>query len=228
MGATDRVAHCPVCLTEYRAGVSICPDDSTMLVPGPAPDPGDGRKIERGTIVVIRRPAHDPADMEAVDLFGREEHPVRVVLAILAREDAPDLIDALEAEGVGARLGDPTPEGGVQVIVHDHKLADAQAILVEFTGDPSLVDDVGVEDPQRHGDDEGWPDGRPDSDGSVGVSTGRLIDLATMADRLAEAGIDVRMEVPDPNVEGRPGVTGTLWVDRDAVTRAREILGIST
>jgi hypothetical protein len=36
------------------------------------------------------------------------------------------------------------------------------------------------------------------------------------------------MEVPDPSDEGRPGVTGTLWVDRDVVTRAREILGIST
>jgi len=227
MGTTDRVAHCPVCLTEYRAGVSICPDDSTMLVPGPASDPGDGREIERGTIVVIRRPADDLDDVEAVDLFGREEQPVRVVLAILAREDAPDLVDALEAEGVGARLGDPAPEDGVEVIVHDTKLADAQAILVEFTGDASLVDDVGVDDGEPKSDDLAWPDGRPNEDGFVGVSTGRLLDLATMADRLAEAGIDVRMEVPDPSDEGRPGVTGTLWVDRDAVTRAREILGIS-
>src|SRR2546423_490625 len=60
----------------------------------------------------------------------------------MVEEDAPDLVAALEAESVGARLGDQTDDGGVEVLVHDTDLAAAQAVLVDFTGDPSLVDEV--------------------------------------------------------------------------------------
>jgi hypothetical protein len=179
---------------------------------------------QRGTITIIRRPRED-ADAEAPgDLFEREEHPVRVVLAIVARTDANDLIDTLEAENIGARLGDPTPEEGVEIIVHDTKLADAQAILVDFTGDPSLVDDMKIDGGE--GDDPDWPDGRPDDDGFVAVSSGVAADMAVLAERLAAAGIDVRMEVPDPADRDRPGAVGALWVDREDLDIARTTIGI--
>jgi hypothetical protein len=71
-----------------------------------------------------------------------------------------------------------------------------------------------------------WPDGRPGDDGFAAVSSGNLTDLAIQADRLAAAGIDVRMEVPDPVDRDKPGVSGTLWVDRDELETARDALGI--
>src|SRR3989442_630654 len=184
------------------------------------PDEASDEGAPRGTIEVVQRPGMGDGEGQDPDLFEREEHPTRIVLAVIETEDAPDLIDALEAEGIGARLGEPTSDDGVEVLVHDTNVPNAQAILVEFTGDATLVDDVDL-DPQPS------PDGseRPD-DGWAQVSSGRLLDLGPLANRLSQAGIDVRMEVPDLTAQDRPGEMGTLWVDRGNLERARITLGI--
>jgi hypothetical protein len=186
-------------------------------------EPGEASEggVRLGTIEVVQRPpGPEDGDEQGTDLFEREEHPTRIVLAVIETEDAPDLIDALAAEGIGARLGEPTSDDGVEVLVHDTNLPDAQAILVEFTGDPTLVDDVDL-DPDRSPDESERPD-----DGWAQVSSGRLVDLGPQANRLSHAGIDVRMEVPDLTAQDRPGEMGTLWVDRGHLERARVALGI--
>ncbi len=184
------------------------------------PGAASGGDARPGTIEVVQRPSDRDDGEQDTDLFEREEHPTRIVLAVMETEDGPDLIDALEAEGIGARLGEPTSDDGVEVLVHDTNLPDAQAILVEFTGDATLVDDVDL-DPERPPDESERPD-----DGWAQVSAGRLSDLGPQANRLSQAGIDVRMEVPDLTAQDRPGEMGTLWVDRGHLERARIALGI--
>ncbi|MDP9330624.1 MAG: hypothetical protein M3P11_08320 [Actinomycetota bacterium] len=237
MPAPERVTHCPQCLTEYGPGVSVCPLDGTLLVAGPDaqaanedPDDFDGTEGEeepQGAITVFhRRDVATPAEEDEAgdgDLFWQEEHPVGVKLAIIAREDARDFIAALEAEGVGAKMGDPTPEDGVEIIIHNANLAAAQAILVDFTGDPSLVDDIEVE-PSEVENDSIWPDGRPDGDGFVEVSSGRLVELDAQAQTLAATGMDVHMEIFDGTDPHR--TSGAIWVAREDLDRARETLHI--
>jgi hypothetical protein len=225
-GSEDRV-HCPVCDAEYDPGVSICVDDGTLLVAGPAPEdePGDDGPqddddddLTRGRIEVVRleRPLSktDAADGTPSDLFEQEEHPDRLRLAVMAKEDAPDLVSALEAEGIGARLGEETPDGGIEVIVHDTHLADAQAVLVDFTGDPSLVDDVQL-DPPSDGVDRG---------GMLRIFDGATDSAEAGAERISGAGMDVRMELFMTD-EGVPH--GSLWVAPDDLNAARGELGIA-
>ena len=187
----------------------------------------DETEVTRGTITVFhRREVATSAEgdhPEEGDLFWQEEHPVQVMLAIIAREDAEDFIAALEAEGVGAKMGDPTPEDGVEITIHNANLAAAQAILVDFTGDPSLVDDIEVESSGVE-DESIWPDGRPDADGFVEVSSGRLSELDAQAQTLAAAGMDVHMEFFEGADAQR--TSGVIWVDRDDLDRARETLHI--
>jgi hypothetical protein len=161
----------------------------------------------RGTIEVEYLPAADEdAGSSEDDLFEQEEHPRSVVLADLDAVDAPEFIEALKAQGIGAKLGSPTDQGGVEVIIHAANLADAQAVLVDFTGDASLVDDIeSDEDP-------------------VPVSSGHPVDVGAQAERLSAAGIDVRLELPAPDDER---TEGTLWVARDDAEEARRVLGIT-
>ena len=135
----------------------------------------------------------------------------------MVEDDAPELVAALQAEGVGARLGERTDDGGVEVLVHDTKLPAAQAVLVEFTGDPSLVDAV-VEAEDQPLDDEA-------DDGYVIVASGGLTGMSSQLERLRAAGIEVRVETdadPDPYA-----ATGALMVHPDNLERAREVLGIA-
>jgi hypothetical protein len=181
-----------------------------------------------GAVTVFHRlprsTEEDAPEHDASDLFWQEEHPLRVRLAIIAREDALDFVAALEGEGVGAHIGDPTPEDGVEIIVHDVNLAAAQAILVDFTGDPSLVDDIEVEPSERESEDSIWPDGRPDAGGFVEVSSVRFVDLDAQAQTLATAGMDVHVEIL-PGVDPHR-TSGTIWVAREDLDRARETLHI--
>jgi hypothetical protein len=87
---------------------------------------------EPGTVTFAERPVDGPSD-EPADLFEQEERPpTRLLLVVMVEDDAPDLIAMLEAEGVGARLGQRTDDGGVEVLVHDRNLPAAQAVLVDF------------------------------------------------------------------------------------------------
>jgi hypothetical protein len=156
---------------------------------------------------------------DRLDLFDEEERPPkRLVLVVMVEEDAPDLIEALRAEGVGARLGERTDDGGVEVLVHDTKLPAAQAVLVEFTGDPSLVDAVvEAEDQPEPADAQ--------EEGFVEVASGGLNGMSSQLERLRAAGIDVRVETDedaDPLL-----ATGALMVRPDDLERAREVLGIA-
>ena len=74
---------------------------------------------------------------------------------------------------------------GCAIVVHASNLIDAQAVLVEFTGDVGLVDDIAV-DPDQEG---------PASDMAV-VTWSRLQDVGVQANRLRAGGVDVRIELP--------------------------------
>lgn len=214
MSATEDLVHCPTCGTEYAAGVSICPVDGSLLVAGDDdPEPADVGEdvVEGGRIEVVHVDPSDGALPTGAQLFEQEEHPAHIRLVIMAKEDAPDLIDALAGESIGARLGDDTPDDGVEVIVHDFQLAEAQAVLVEFTGDPSLIDDVELD-----------PDGA-DRGELVEVFDGQPERVAAAADRMCAAGIDVRLELATAP-DGRQA--GSLWVAPDDLDDAREALGI--
>ena len=145
----DRV-HCPDCGAEYRAGYTICTECGGLLQPGATPEgfeeqPADGGGERVAGVRFAYRADTDDASARASpsDLFeGEERPPTRLILAVMVEEDAPGLIDALGAEGIGTRLGERTPDGGVEVLIHDTNLAAAQAVLVDYTGDPSLVDAV--------------------------------------------------------------------------------------
>ena len=197
--------HCPTCMAEYGEAVSVCPDDGTALVAGPAPLQNDR---PRGHIEVTRASTMVDEVSETAEppLFEQEEHPQTVTLAVMARQDAPDLIAELEAQGIGARLGEETEDDGVAVQIHDFNLAEALAIVVDFTGDPSLVDDVAL-------DDDGW----------LSISTGQIGQLDQQAKALSDAGIDVRLELPATE---DPSQIATLRVEGADVSEARRVLGI--
>jgi hypothetical protein len=225
MDTSQDLVHCPTCDTEYAAGVSICPDDGSLLVAGPAApgvvedagydDPeetgGEDDYARTGRIEVVHIDPSDGAPETGAELFAREEHPAHIRLVVVRKEDAPDLVDALAGEAIGAKLGDEAPDDGVEVIVHDFQLAEAQAVLVEFTGDPSLVDDVELD-----------PDGSGRGD-LVKVFDGDPVNVAAAADRLSTAGIDARLEL----VTAEDGTQeGSLWLAPDDLDAAREALGI--
>jgi hypothetical protein len=166
--------HCPNCLAEYGAWSTICLDCGTALVPGPSPAQEGSGASTPGRVEVVER-AGDTATGSA-DRFALEEVPV--VLTSMVEEDTDAFLAALDEEEIGARRGQPTDDGGVEIVVHAANLIDAQALLVEFTGDVSLVDDIGVEG---------------DQDFAL-VTSVRLADVGARANRLRERGMDVRID----------------------------------
>src|SRR6266480_2885746 len=130
----DRV-HCPDCGAEYRAGYTICTECGGLLQPGATPEGFEEQRTDGGgeRVAGVRfayRADTDDASARASpsDLFEREERPpTRLILAVMVEEDAPGLIDALGAEGIGTRLGERTPDGGVEVLIHDTNLADRKS-----------------------------------------------------------------------------------------------------
>lgn len=207
--------HCPRCGAEYRAGSTMCSDDETVLVPGPSPGMQEQPDPAADGIEVVRR--HDvSAEQEAEDLFGLEEQvPTRIVLGVLPEEAARELVEALEAEDVGARLGAVGADGKVEVTVHDANLAVAQAVLVEIAGDLTLLQAPDV--------DAGASD-----DGYVQVATPRAFEAGTQAARLRDAGIPVRIEFPDEDIDGAASGTVTLFVPAEMLEAAREALRITS
>jgi hypothetical protein len=205
------VVHCPDCGAENRAGYTICTECGGLLEPGPT------HRVAPASFAY--RADNDDASggASSSDLFDREEHPPkRLILAVMVEDDAPGLIEALGAEGIGTRLGERTEDGGVEVLIHDTNLAAAQAVLVEYTGDPSLVDAV-VE-----AEDDDPTDG---DDPFVEVASGVLAGMAAQLERLRDAGIEVRVETATDDDRGR--ATGALMVPSDDLERARAVLGIT-
>ncbi|MDP9299403.1 MAG: hypothetical protein M3P43_00665 [Actinomycetota bacterium] len=216
------VVHCPDCGAEYRAGYTICTDCGGLLEPGPTPDDIEDRAADAdddraGASFVYRADTDDAGGNEPSDLFDREERPPkRLILAVMVEEDAPGLIEALDAEGIGTRLGERTRDGGVEVLIHDTNLAAAQAVLVEYTGDPSLVDAVVEAEDVEEADDD---------DSFVEVASGVLAGMATQLERLRDAAIEVRVETVTGDDPAR--ATGALKVPSDDLERARAVLGIT-
>ena len=99
--------------------------------------------------------------------------------------------------------------------MHAANLIDAQAVLVEFTGDVSLVDDIGVDTSI---------DGSAD-DFAVLTSV-RLADVGARANRLRERGVDVRIELPSEEERGSFNALAAILVPADDLDRARKVLGI--
>jgi hypothetical protein len=147
-----------------------------------------------------------------VDRFALEEQPV--VLTSMIEEDVEPFLDALDE--IGARRGDPTGDGGVEVVVHASNLIDAPAVLVEFTGDISLVDDIAVDPGQ----------GGAASDLAV-LTWMRLGDVGVHANRLREAGVDVRIELPNGSERASSAAQAAILVPAEELDRARVILGIA-
>ncbi|HYY08521.1 MAG TPA: hypothetical protein VFA25_07950 [Actinomycetota bacterium] len=205
MDGTETYRHCPTCGAEYRAGFTICADCGSLLRPGPSPsqEPGERSEPGRADYVGTAAPEVDR------DRFAMEETPV--VLTSIVEEDADAFLAALEEEEIGARRGEATRDGGVEILVHAANLVDAQAVLVEFTGDIGLVDDIGADDPEQN-------------DMAV-VATARLQDAGAQASRLRARGIDVRIELPsDPQAELSP--MASILVPWDQLEEARKIIGI--
>jgi hypothetical protein len=201
--------HCPNCLAEYRSWSTTCLNCGTMLVPGPSPEP---EEVAPGRLEVVEREEDSVED--APDRFALEEQPI--VLTSMIEEDVDAFLTALDEEEIGARRGDSTGDGGVEIVVHAANLIDAQAVLVEFTGDISLVDDIAV-DPDEGG---------AESDLAV-VTWMRLSDVGVQANRLREAGVDVRLELPDEAERTSPVAQAAILVPVEELDHAREILGIA-
>ena len=121
-------AHCPTCGTDYRAGVDLCADDGTPLVPGPGPEP---QERERHT------PAPPPPPQEA---------PFRwiAVSRFPGQDEARLLIGRLEAEGIPARIF-PDPQLNyygrdtishlgqpIEVLVPEHRVVEARVLIEEL------------------------------------------------------------------------------------------------
>jgi hypothetical protein len=102
-------------------------------------------------------------------------------------------------------------------VVHAANLIDAQAVLVEFTGDVRLVDDIGVED---------TVDGERADDLAIVTWTG-ISEVGVQANRLRERGVDVRIELPGEAERASPTAQAAILVPVEDLERAREILGIA-
>jgi hypothetical protein len=210
--AAERYTHCPNCLAEYREGFTICADCGSLLVPGPSPtlEPLDG--IEGpdlpGRVEVVR--ADDPS-AEEPDRFALEETPI--VLTDIVREDVDAFLAALDEQEIGARRGRELGDGGVEVLVHAANLIDAQAVLVEFTGDVALVDDIAV-DPEA--EDDAW----------AVVTWIPLRDAGARANRLRRRGVDVRLELPADGSPDAWDAQAAILVANEDLEAARRILGI--
>jgi hypothetical protein len=201
--------HCPNCLAEYRSWSTTCLNCGTMLVPGPSPEP---EEVAPGRLEVVER--DEDSGEDTPDRFALEEQPI--VLTSMIEEDVEEFLAALDDEEIGARRGDSTGDGGIEIVVHAANLIDAQAVLVEFTGDISLVDDIAVVPDQ----------GGVTSDLAV-VTWMRLGDVGVQANRLREAGVDVRLELPDEAERTSPVAQAAILVPVEELDHAREILGIA-
>ncbi|MGI8617005.1 MAG: hypothetical protein ACR2L4_09555 [Actinomycetota bacterium] len=203
--------HCPNCLAEYGTWSTTCLNCGSALVPGPSPAQEETEEAEPGGLEVVER-GEDPA-AGSLGRFALEVEPV--LLTSMIEEDVDAFLALLDEEEIGAQRGETLEDGGVEIIVHASNLIDAQAVLVEFTGDVGLVDDIAV-DPDQDG---------PASDMAV-VTWTRLQDVGVQANRLRAGGVDVRIELPGEAERASARTQAAILVPIEELNLAREILGI--
>jgi hypothetical protein len=246
-GDDERVAaHCPNCGAEYRAGFTVCADCGFQLEPGPTPE----QRLGVIEIVHVNSETDAPTGTldKPVDLFGDEEQPIRLVLCRLVDDDARDLVDLLERQGIGARLGQHEPEGITQVMIHAFRLPEAQATLVEFlgTGEPldepfevprdAATDASGPSNAWDQANARVWGD-EPRSPGAEAADTTEeeefvpllSIDIAAahhQAARLAAEGIDSKVVIASGALETDPSAKVDVLVPSDDLDEARRLLGL--
>ena len=248
-GGDERAAaHCPNCGAEYRAGFSTCADCGFELEPGPNP------QMRPGVIEIVRADLQPDAaaggDDEPQDLFAAEEQPRRLVLCRLHDDDARDLVDLLERQGIGGRLGHREPEGITQVLIHAFRLPEAQATLADFLGtDEPLVEFVHAANEaaaETGGSPDAWdranarvwgdaehasPSGEgvdvadPDDDFVLLLST-HIADAHHQAARLSAEGIDSKIWMPSADLETDPTLRVDLLVPGEDLDDARRLLGL--
>jgi len=243
-GDDERVAaQCPNCGAEYRAGFSVCADCGFELEPGPTSE------TLPGVIEIVRTDQQPDAatgpDSEPQDLFATEERPRRLVLCKVHDDDARDLVDLLERQGIGARLGPRGTEGTTQVLIHDSRLPDAQAVLADFLGAEPLDEPVEAapemgESPDawdqanaRLWGDTGYPQG-PSGDADAAdvdeefvlLMTTNVADAHHQAARLSAEGIDVKIWMPHEGLETDPSMKVDLSVPSEDLDEARRLLGL--
>ncbi|MBA3737723.1 MAG: hypothetical protein H0W97_04080 [Actinobacteria bacterium] len=211
MTTAGSYSHCPNCLAEYGTWSTTCLDCGTALVPGPSPAQEETEEVASGRLEVVER-GGDPA-AGSLGRFALEEEPI--VLISMIEEDVDAFLAALDEEEIGAQRGETADDGGVEIVVHASNLIDAQAVLVEFTGDVRLVDDIAV-DPDQDG---------PASDMAV-VTWTRLQDVGVQVNRLREGGVDVRIELPDEAARASSAAQAAILVPVEELDLSREILGI--
>jgi hypothetical protein len=190
-------------------------DRPTPLETADEPDTG------RGSLTFTEAPGTSGGPDDVEERFAAEER--RMILVVMVPQDAPGLVAALGREGIGASIGARTDDGGVEVLVHDANLPEAQAILIEYTGDESLADYV-VEA------SEGWGDPSQEmDDGFVRLAAGPASDMSQIAGRLREAGIDVIVSPPaldPPGFVPIGGPTAVIGVREERLDEARRVAGI--
>lgn len=160
MADIDRsFTHCSNCGAEYRAGFTTCADCGTTLVPGPSPtetEPGsieitDAKEPESIKIRDADETVADGLTSEPVDWFADEEHPFPVVLTVIDEESALDLVELLEKQGIGARVGAVRGPDEAEVVIHHFRLPEAQAILRSFMAGAPVLDGIPSIEPVKPG-----------------------------------------------------------------------------
>jgi hypothetical protein len=135
--------HCPTCGQEYRPGFTVCADDGTELVPGPAPAPNeDAESDEEASRGVART---DVPDL-------RSEHGPPAILGSWPAQDAILLAGRLRAAGIRAMAESdvdhnpyhlPSMSGGVRVLVVPEDLERARGITQRVLERAAVEEEAG-------------------------------------------------------------------------------------
>ena len=121
-------AHCPTCGQEYRPGFTVCADDGTDLVPGPAPVPDEDTESDEEAPRGVART--DVPDLSS-------EHGPPAILGSWPAQDAILLAGRLRAAGIRAMAESdvdhnpyhlPSMGGSVRVLVVPEDLERARRI----------------------------------------------------------------------------------------------------